>query len=121
MIVEKIEITRHKITLQGELKLVDKELSKENCEEMISHLVSWKLGQLKPIRHFEMVYNKERMQAEVDVYVTVAIEESSESHLENVRHIFNKLMEFLNLYEREFESISNKTQDQTAKSEERKE
>ena len=35
MIVEKIEITRHKITLQGELKLVDSELSIENCEEMI--------------------------------------------------------------------------------------
>ena len=52
-----------------------------------------------------MVYNKEKMQAEVDVYVTVSIEESSESHIENVRHIFNKLMEFINLYEREFEAI----------------
>jgi NADH:ubiquinone oxidoreductase subunit C len=108
MIIEKIEITQHKITLQGELKLVDNELSKENCEEMISRLVSWKLGQLKPIRHFEMVYNKEKMQAEVDVYVTVSIEESSESHIENVRHIFNKLIEFLNLYEREFGAISGK-------------
>jgi hypothetical protein len=108
MIVEKIEITRHKLTLQGELKLVDSELSIENCEEMIRRLVSWKLGQLKPIRHFEMVYNKEQMQAEVDVYITVSIKESSESHIENVRHIFNKLMEFLNLYEREFEAISGK-------------
>ena len=106
MIVEKIEITRHKITLQGELKLVDSALSKENCEEMIRHLVSWKLGQLKPIRHFEMVYNKEKLQAEVDVYVTVSIKESYESHIENIRHIFNKLMEFLNLYEMEFETIS---------------
>ncbi len=110
MIIEKIEITRHKITLQGELKLVDDELSKEDCEEMIKRLVSWKLGELKPIRHFEMVYNKEKMQAEVDVYVTVSIKESSESHIENVRHIFNKLMEFLNLYEREFEAISSKNQ-----------
>jgi NADH:ubiquinone oxidoreductase subunit C len=111
MIIEKIEITRHKITLQGELKLVDDELSKEDCEEMIKHLVSWKLGELKPIRHFEMVYNKEKMQAEVDIYVTVSIKESSESHIENVRHIFNKLMEFINLYEREFEAISRKTSD----------
>ena len=109
MIIEKIEIIRHKITVQGELKLVDGELSKEDCEEMIKHLVSWKLGELKPIRHFEMVYNKEKMQAEVDVYVTVDIEESSQSHIENVRHIFNKLMEFLNLYEKEFEAISSKT------------
>jgi hypothetical protein len=109
MIIEKIEITRHKITVQGELKLVDGELSKEDCEEMIKHLVSWKLGELKPVRHFEMVYNKEKMQAEVDVYVTIDIKESSESHIENVRHIFNKLMEFLNLYEKEFEAISSKT------------
>ncbi len=28
MIIKRIEITRHKITLQGELKLVDGELSK---------------------------------------------------------------------------------------------
>jgi len=109
MIIEKIEITRHKITLQGELKLIDDALSRENCEEMIRHLVSWKLGQLEPIRHFEMVYNKEKMWAEVDVFVTVSIKESSESHIENIRHIFNKLMEFLNLYEREFEAISGRT------------
>jgi hypothetical protein len=108
MIIEKIEINRHKITLQGELKLVDPEFHKDDCKEMISRLVSWKLGQLKPIRHFELVYNKEKTQAEVDVYVTVSIEESSESHIENVKHIFNKLMEFINLYEREFESISGK-------------
>ena len=106
MIIENIEITRHKITLQGELKLVDNELAKENCEEMISRLVSWKLGQLKPIRHFEIVYNKEKMQAELDVYVTISIKESSESHIENIRHIFNKLLEFIHLYEKEFEAIS---------------
>jgi hypothetical protein len=111
MIIEKIEITRHKITLQGELKLVDNELSKENCEEMISRLVSWKLGALKPIRHFELVYNKEKMQAEIDVYVTVSIEESSKNHIEDVRHIFNKIMEFINLYEKEFEAISDLTND----------
>ena len=106
MIIEKIEIIRNKITLQGELNLVDPEFSKGNCEEMISRLVSWKLGPLKPIRHFELVYNKEKMQAEVDVYVTVSIEESSKNHVEDVRHIFNKLMEFINLYEKEFEAIS---------------
>ena len=48
---------------------------------------------------------KIQMHVEVDVYVTISIEESSESHIENVRHIFNKLMEFINLYEREFEAI----------------
>src|SRR5664280_1080286 len=108
MIIEKIEITRQRITLLGELKLFDDELSKDKCEEMVSRLVSWKLGPLKPIRHFEMVYNKEKKQVEVDVYVTVSIKESSESHIENVRHIFNKLIEFLNLYEREFGAISGK-------------
>jgi hypothetical protein len=102
MIVEKIEIIRHEITIQGEMKLKDPKLAKDNCEEMISRLVSWKLGRLKPIRHFEMVYNKEKMQAELDVYVTISITESSDSHVENVKHIFNKLMEFLNLYEKEF-------------------
>jgi hypothetical protein len=105
MIVEKIEIIRNKITLQGEMKLKDSELTKVNCEEMINRLVSWKLGRLKPIRHFEMVYNKEKMQAELDVYVTISITESSESHIENVKHIFNKLMEFLNLYEKEFKIL----------------
>jgi len=114
MIIEKIEIIRHKITLQGELKFVDSELSKENCEKMIRRLVSWKLGQLKPIRHFEMVYNQEKMQAEIDVYVTAYIKEPSESHIENVRHIFNKLMEFLNLYEKEFEVISSKIKAQNS-------
>jgi hypothetical protein len=106
MIVEKIEITRQKITLHGELKLLDKELSKEGCEEMISHLVSWKLGPLKPTRHFEMGYNNEQKQAEVDVYVTVSISESSESHTDTIKHIFNKLMEFITLYEKEFVAIS---------------
>ena len=106
MIVEKIEITRNKITLLGELKLLDEELSKEDCEEMISRLVSWKLGPVKPTRHFEMVYNNVKKQAELEVYVTVSILESSESHIDNVKHIFNKLIEFTTLYEKEFEAIS---------------
>ena len=106
MIVEKIEITRNKITLHGELKLLDEELSKEDCEEMISRLVSWKLGPVKPTRHFEMVYNNGKKQAELDVYVTVPILESSESHIDTVKHIFNKLIEFTRLYEKEFEAIS---------------
>jgi hypothetical protein len=106
MIVEKIEITRNKITLHGEMKLLDEELSREDCEEMISRLVSWKLGPVKPTRHFEMVYNNERKQAELEVYITVSILESSESHIDNVKHIFNKLIEFTTLYEKEFEAIS---------------
>jgi hypothetical protein len=105
MIVEKIEITRQKITLLGELKLVDDELSKEDCEEMIYRLVSWKLGPVKPTRHFEMVYNNEKKHAEVDVYVTVSIPESYDSHIDTVKYIFNKLMEFLSLYEKEFAGI----------------
>ncbi|MFY9638370.1 MAG: hypothetical protein WAK14_06180 [Methanobacterium sp.] len=106
MIIKSIEITRQKITLQGELKLVDGVLSKHDMEEIISRLVSWKLGPLKPIRHFEMVYNEEKKQVETDVYVTFSIEESSESHVETVKHIFNKLIEFITLYEKEFEAIS---------------
>ncbi len=109
MIIEKIEITRQRITLLGELKLFDDELSKDNCEKMVGHLVSWKLGPLKPTRHFEMVYNKEKKRVEVDVYVTVSIQESSESHIDTVKHIFNKLIEFIMLYENEFEAISNKS------------
>jgi len=106
MIVEKIEITRHKITLHGELKLSDKGLSRADCEEMVSRLVSWKLGPLEPARHFEMVYNNKKKQVELEVYVTVSIKESSENHTDTVKHIFNKLMEFINLYERVFEDIS---------------
>jgi len=106
MIVEKIEITRHKITLHGELKLFDKELSRGDCEKMISRLVSWKLGPLEPTRHFEMVYNNEKVQVEIDVYVTVSISESTASHTDTVKYIFNKLMEFITLYERIFEDIT---------------
>ena len=109
MIIENIKITRQRITLLGELKLFDDELSKDNCEEMVNRLVSWKLGPLKPTRHFEMVYNKEKKQVEVDVYVTVSIQESSESHIDTVKHIFNKLIEFIMLYENEFEAISKKS------------
>jgi len=106
MIIKKIEIIRQKITLQGELKMVDGELSKHDMEEVISRLVSWKLGPLKPVRHFEMVYNEEKKQVEADVYVTFSIEESSESHIDTIKHIFNKLIEFVTLYEKEFEVIS---------------
>ncbi len=53
-----------------------------------------------------MVYNEEKKQVEADVYVTVSIEESSESHIDTVKHIFNKLIEFITLYEKEFEAIS---------------
>ncbi len=72
---------------------------------MISRLVSWKLGPLEPARHFEIVYNNETKQVEIEVYVTVSISESSESHIDTVKHIFNKLMEFINLYERIFQDI----------------
>ncbi len=106
MMVEKIEIKKQKISYQGELKLVDPELSKEDCEEMISSLVSWKLGPVMPTRHFEMVYNNEKNEAAVDVYVTVSISESSESHVNTVKYIFEKLIEFLILYEKEFKDIS---------------
>jgi hypothetical protein len=105
MIIKKIEINRQKINLHGELKLVDDELSKKDCDEMISRLVSWKLGSLKPTRHFEMVYNNEKKRAEVDVYVTIEITESDESHIDTIKHIFNKLIEFSTMYEKEFEAI----------------
>ena len=42
----------------------------------------------------------------VDVYVTVTILETSESHVETFKYIFNKLMEFLMLYEKEFLDIT---------------
>ena len=105
MIVEKIEIIRHEITLQGEMKIKDPELAKDDCEEMISRLVSWKLGRLTPTRHFEMVYNNEKKEAEIDVYVSVPIPESSKSPVDNVKYVFNKLIEFLDLYEKVFEDI----------------
>jgi hypothetical protein len=106
MMVEKIEITRHKLSVHGELKLVDGELLEEDFDEMVLRLTSWKLGPVKPTRHFEMVYNKEKNEVNVDVYVTITILESSDSHVETVKYIFNKLMEFIMLYEKEFEDIS---------------
>jgi hypothetical protein len=105
MMVEKIEITRHKLSVHGELKLVDGELFEEDFDEMVSRLVSWKLGPVKPTRHFEMVYDKEKNEVNVDVYVTVTILESSESHVETFKYIFNKLMEFITLYDKEFIDI----------------
>jgi hypothetical protein len=106
MMVEKIEITRHKLSVHGELKLVDGELLEEDFDEMVLRLTSWKLGPVKPTRHFEMVYNKEKNEMNMDVYVTITILESSDSHVETVKYIFNKLIEFIMLYEKEFEDIS---------------
>jgi len=106
MMVEKIDITRHKLSVHGELKLVDGELFEEDFEEMVSRLVSWKLGPVKPTRHFEMVYNKEKNEVNVEVQVTVTILETSDSHVETFKYIFNKLMEFLMLYEKEFLDIT---------------
>ena len=106
MMIDKIEIKRHEIALYGELKLLDGEMSKEDFNELLSRLVSWKLGPVKPTRHFEMVYNNEKNEVNVDVYVTVSILETSESHVETFKYIFNKLMEFLMLYEKEFLDIT---------------
>ena len=106
MIIDKIEIKRHVIALYGELKLLDGEMSKEDFNELLSRLVSWKLGPVIPTRHFEMIYNPEKKEVSVDVYVTVPLSESSESHADSFRYVFNKLIEFCNLYEREFEDIS---------------
>ncbi len=106
MMIDKIEIKQHEVALYGELKLLDGEMSKDDFNEMLSRLVSWKLGPVMPTRHFEMVYNQEKKETLVDVYVTVPLPESSESHADSFRYVFNKLIEFGNLYEREFEDIS---------------
>ena len=106
MMIDKIEIKRHEIALYGELKLLDGEMSKEDFNELLSRLVSWKLGPVMPTRHFEMIYNQEKKEVSVDVYVTVPLPESSESHVDSFRYVFNKLIEFCNLYERELEDIS---------------
>ena len=103
MMIEKININREKIAFHGELKLVDNDLSKEDCEEMISRLVSWKLGPLMPTRHFEMVYNSEGV-VEVDVFVSIL--KPSEGHVDTVQYMFNKLMEFINLYEKVYEEVT---------------
>jgi hypothetical protein len=105
MIVEKIEIKKYESSLNGELRFVDAEMSKDDCEEMISRLVSWKLGRLTPTRHFEMVYNNEKNEAKIDVYVSVPIPKSSKSPVDTVKYVFNKLIEFLDLYEKVFEDI----------------
>ena len=105
MIVDKIEISWQKVGLQGEMKLVDSDLSKDDCEEMISRLVSWKLGRLTPDRHFEMVYNDEKHQAQTEVYVNVSATESDESHIDIIDIIFKKLIEFLSLYKKEFKNV----------------
>lgn len=106
MMVEKLEIKKYELSLNGELRFVDGELSKDDCEEMLSRLVSWKLGRKIPIRHFEMVYNSEKNEAELDVYVSVSLPESSQSPVDTVKYVFNKLIEFLELYEKVFEDIS---------------
>ena len=106
MIIEKIEITRQNLALQGELNFVDNDLLKDDCEKMLGNLVKWKLGTLKPIRHFEMVYNDVKHQAEMDVYVTVSLKESDASHINNIEFIFRRLMEFISLYEKEFKNIN---------------
>lgn len=105
MIVENIEISWQKVGLKGEMKLVDKDLSKDECEELISRMVSWKLGRLTPDRHFEMIYNDEKHQAEADVYVNVSVTESDESHIDVIDVIYKKLMEFLSLYHKEFKNV----------------
>jgi hypothetical protein len=105
MIVEKLEIKKYESSLNGELKFVDAEMYKDDTEEIISRLVSWKLGRLTPTRHFEMVYNNEKKEAKIDVYVSVPIPKSSKSPVDTVKYVFNKLIEFLDLYEKVFEDI----------------
>jgi hypothetical protein len=103
MMIEKISIKREKIAFHGELKLIDNDLSKEDSEEMISRLVSWKLGPVLPTRHFEMVYNSDGV-VEVDVFVSIL--KPSEGHVDTVKYLFNKLMEFIDLYVKVYEEIS---------------
>ncbi|MDD3986084.1 MAG: hypothetical protein PHY59_09505 [Methanobacterium sp.] len=105
MIIEKLEIKKYQSSLNGELKFMDAEISQEDCEKMINRLVSWKLGPLTPTRHFEMVYNTEKKEAELDVYVSVPFPKSSENPIHTVKHVSNKLTGFLDLYEKCFEDI----------------
>ena len=104
MMIESINLKREKIAFHGELRFTDLEMSEGDCPEMISRMVSWKLGPVVPTRHFEMTYNKELKQAEVEVFVSIT--KPSEGHVDTVNYIFNKLMEFVALYEKEFEDIS---------------
>jgi hypothetical protein len=104
MMIEDIGIKREKIAFHGELKFTDNELLEDDCPELISRLVSWKLGSLIPARHFEISYNKELKQAEFEVFVSVI--KPSAGHVETVDYIFGKLLEFIALYEKEFENIT---------------
>lgn len=104
MQLEKVIINREKIAFHGELNFIDDQLSKDDCQEMVYRLVSWKLGPLEPTRHFEVSYNHEKKIVEVEVFVSV--NKSEEDHVEIVNFIFDKLMEFVGLYQREFEDIS---------------
>lgn len=103
MMIEKIEIKKENEALHGQLKFVDSDLTKEETDEMVSRLVSWKLGPVKPTRHFEMVYNNDNMWAEVEVFVSLA--EPLTGQVEDVTYTFNKLMEFLSLYRKEYSRV----------------
>lgn len=101
--IEKIEIKKENEALHGQLKFVDTDLTKEDTEEMVSRLVSWKLGPVKPTRHFEMVYNKDYERAEVEVFVSMA--KPLNGQVEDASYIFSKLMEFINQYRKDLEEV----------------
>lgn len=103
MMIEKIEIKKENEALHGQLKFVDPDLTKEDTEEMVSRLVSWKLGPVKPTRHFEMVYNKEDVRAEVEVFVSMAKPLNGE--VEDATYIFGKLMDFLVQYRKDLGEV----------------
>ena len=104
MLIENVKINREKIAFHGELKFIDDELSEDDCQEMVYRLVSWKLGPVEPTRHFEVSYNHVKNYVEVDVFVSVTKPENG--HMDTVKYIFSKLMEFVTLYQNEFEDIS---------------
>lgn len=101
--IDKIEIKMENGALHGHLKFVDSDLSKEESIEMVSHLVSWKLGPVKPTRHFELVYNPDEERAEADVYVSIT--KPLNEQIDEVTYVFNTLIEFLNLYESEIKGV----------------
>lgn len=103
MMIEKIEIKKENDALHGQLKFIDSDLTKEDTEEMVSRLVSWKLGPVKPTRHFEMVYNKDEVRAEVEVFVSMV--KPLHGQVEDATYIFSKLMDFLNHYRKDFDKV----------------
>ncbi len=104
MLMETIKINREKIAFHGELNFIDDELSKDDCQEMVYRLLSWKLGPVEPTRHFEVSYNHDKNRVEVEVFVSITKPEAG--HLDTVNYIFSKLMEFATIYQREFEDIT---------------